>query len=68
MNKVTTVGIDLAKRVSVACGVSPAGWVVLRRLCRRDELPGVVAQSHGERVRPAFRRTRSTRRQQFNAG
>jgi transposase len=44
MEKVTTVGIDLAKRVFALHGVNAAGQVKLRRVCRRDELTGIVAQ------------------------
>lgn len=43
MNKVTTVGIDLAKRVFVLHGVDAAGQVRLRRRCRREELVRIVA-------------------------
>ncbi len=34
MNKVTIVGIDLAKRVFALHGVEDGGRVVLRRLCK----------------------------------
>ncbi len=44
MNKVTTVGIDLAKRVFVLHGIDAGGQVRLRRLCRREELVRRVAQ------------------------
>ncbi len=44
MNKVTTVGIDLAKRVFSLHGVEDGGRVVLRRLCKREELVRTVAQ------------------------
>lgn len=44
MNKITTVGIDLAKRVFALHGVDDAGRVVLRRVCRREELLVIVAQ------------------------
>ncbi len=44
MNKVTTVGIDLAKRVFVLHRIDAAGQVRLRRKCRREELVRVVAQ------------------------
>src|SRR5712691_5837324 len=43
MDKVTTVGIDLAKSVFSLHGVDGAGRVVLRRTVRRDQLLGVVA-------------------------
>jgi transposase len=43
MNKITTVGIDLAKRVFVLHGVDAAGQVRLRRVCRREELTQAVA-------------------------
>ena len=38
MDKVTTVGIDLAKSVYSLHGVDGAGQVVLRRTVRRDQL------------------------------
>ena len=44
MNKVTTVGIDLAKRVFALHGIDAAGQVRLRRMCRREELVQTVAQ------------------------
>src|SRR6266700_1300252 len=43
MEKITTVGIDLAKSVFSLHGVDGAGRVVLRRTVRRDQLLGVVA-------------------------
>lgn len=43
MDKVTTVGIDLAKSVFSLHGVDSAGKVVLRRTVRRDQLAEVVA-------------------------
>src|SRR5712692_11443206 len=43
MEKVTTLGIDLAKSVFSLHGVDSAGRVVLRRTVRRDRLLGVVA-------------------------
>jgi transposase len=43
MEKITTVGIDLAKSVFSLHGVDSAGRVVLRRTVRRDQLLGVVA-------------------------
>ena len=43
MNKVTTVGIDLAKRVFVLHGIDAAGQVRLPRMCRREELVRMVA-------------------------
>src|SRR2546428_9009502 len=43
MQKITTVGIDLAKSVFSLHGVDGAGRVVLRRTVRRDQLLGVVA-------------------------
>ncbi|TDJ13443.1 MAG: IS110 family transposase [Gammaproteobacteria bacterium] len=44
MNKVTTVGIDLAKRVFALHGIDAAGAVRLRRMCRREELVQTMAQ------------------------
>jgi transposase len=44
MNKVTTVGIDLAKRVFALHGVDRTGHVVVRRVCKREELVRIVAQ------------------------
>ncbi len=44
MNKVTTVGIDLAKRVFMLHGIDAARQVRLRRLCGREELVRTVAQ------------------------
>lgn len=35
MNEVTTIGIDLAKRVFVLHGVDGTGQVMLHRMCRR---------------------------------
>src|SRR5206468_5643296 len=43
MEKVTTVGIDLAKRVFALHGVDAAGRVVLRKTVRREQLMEVVA-------------------------
>jgi transposase len=43
MEKITTVGIDLAKSVFSLHGVDEAGRVVLRRTVRRDQLLGIVA-------------------------
>src|SRR6266568_2621000 len=43
MEKITTVGIDLAKAVFSLHGVDGAGRVVLRRTVRRDQLLEVVA-------------------------
>jgi transposase len=38
MEKITTVGIDLAKSVFSLHGVDGAGHVALRRAVRRDQL------------------------------
>ena len=43
MDKVTTVGIDLAKRVFALHGVDAAGRVVLRKTLRREQLVKTVA-------------------------
>ena len=43
MEKITTVGIDLAKSVFSLHGVDGAGRVVLRRSVRRDQLVEVIA-------------------------
>lgn len=43
MDKVTTVGIDLAKRVFALHGVNGAGRVVLRKTLRREQLVETVA-------------------------
>jgi transposase len=43
MEKITTVGIDLAKAVFSLHGVDGAGHVVLRRTIRRDQLVQAVA-------------------------
>ena len=43
MEKVTTLGIDLAKRVFALHGVDAAGRVVLRRTVRREQLMETVA-------------------------
>lgn len=43
MEKITTVGIDLAKSVFSLHGVDGAGHVVLRRTVRRDQLVEAVA-------------------------
>ena len=44
MEKITTVGIDLAKSVFSLHGVDRAGRVVLRRTVRRDQLVATVAR------------------------
>lgn len=38
MEKITTVGIDLAKQVMAVCGMDAEGRVVLRKVVRRDQL------------------------------
>jgi transposase len=38
MNKITTVGIDLAKQVMAVCGMDAEGRVVMRKVLRRDQL------------------------------
>jgi transposase len=43
MKQVTTVGIDLAKRVFALHAVDGAGTVVMRRIVRREQLMEVVA-------------------------
>ena len=43
MEKVTTVGIDLAKRVFVLHGVDALGRVVLKKTVRREQLMELVA-------------------------
>ncbi len=43
MEKITTVGIDLAKNVFSLHGVDGAGRVVLRRTVRRDQLVATLA-------------------------
>jgi transposase len=43
MEQLTTVGIDLAKRVFALHGVNSAGRVVLRRTVRREQLMEVVS-------------------------
>jgi transposase len=43
MEQVTTVGIDLAKRVFALHGVDVAGRVVLRRTLRREQFLEVMA-------------------------
>jgi len=43
MEQITTVGIDLAKRVFALHGVDAAGQVMLRRTVRREQLMEVVA-------------------------
>jgi transposase len=43
MQKVTAVGIDLAKSVFSLRRVSESGQVVVKRTVRRDQLEGVVA-------------------------
>jgi hypothetical protein len=44
MEEITTLGIDLAKRVFALHGVNAAGQIKLRQVCRRDELVGIVAR------------------------
>ena len=43
MDKVTTVGLDLAKSVFSLHGVDASGQVVLRKTVRRDKLMELVA-------------------------
>jgi transposase len=43
MEKITTVGIDLAKRVFVLHGVDAMGRVVLKKTVRREQLMELVA-------------------------
>ena len=43
MEKITTVGIDLAKSVFSLHGVDGAGRVALRKTVRRDQLVQTVA-------------------------
>jgi transposase len=43
MEQVTTVGIDLAKRVFAVHGVGASGCVVLRQIVRREQLMEVMA-------------------------
>jgi transposase len=43
VEQITTVGIDIAKRVFALHGVNSAGQVVLRRTVRRDDLMQTVA-------------------------
>lgn len=43
MDKVTTVGLDLAKSVFSLHGVDAGGRVVLRKTVRRDKLMELVA-------------------------
>src|SRR6266853_4232582 len=70
MEKITTVGIDLAKSVFSLHGVDGAGRVVLRRTVRRDQLVKAVAGLSpcligmegvlgGARVGPAVPRARA---------
>jgi transposase len=44
MNEITTVGLDLAKRVVSLCGEDAAGHVVLRRTLRRETVLGWFAK------------------------
>jgi transposase len=44
MEEITTLGIDLAKRVFALHGVDGGGRVVLRRTVRRDQLMEIVAR------------------------
>jgi transposase len=44
MEEITTLGIDLAKRVFALHGVNARGRIVLRRVCRRHELAAIMAQ------------------------
>src|SRR5215204_2939919 len=43
MAQITTLGIDLAKRVFALHGVDCDGEIVLRRVVRRDRLVSVIA-------------------------
>jgi transposase len=55
MDKITTVGVDLAKQVMAAHAVDAAGRMVIRKVLRRDQLlrwtatlsPCVVAMGGG---------------------
>lgn len=38
MEKITTVGLDLAKQVMAVCGMDAEGRVVMRKVLRRDQL------------------------------
>ena len=63
MEKVTTLGIDLAKSVFSLHGVDGAGQVVLRRTVRRDQLVKVVAG-----IAPCLIGTREDRACGFHQG
>ena len=43
MEKITTVGLDLAKQVMAVHGVGAEGRMVLRKVLRRDQLLGWTA-------------------------
>src|SRR5713101_6831308 len=55
MEKVTSLGIDLAKSVFSLHGVDGKGQVVLRRTVRRDQLVKVVAGRCSPRTNPCAR-------------
>src|SRR3990170_2192625 len=70
MEKVTTVGIDLAKAVFSLHGVDGAGRMVLKRTVRRDQLVGAAVrapwaygEADGAEVRGAVPKERQERRQ-----
>jgi transposase len=44
MNEITTVGLDLAKRVVSLCGEDGSGHVVVQRTLRREAVLGWFAQ------------------------
>lgn len=44
MNEITTVGLDLAKRVVSLCGEDAAGRVVVQRTLRREAVLGCFAK------------------------
>jgi hypothetical protein len=50
MNKITTVGIDLAKRMFALHGVDGAGWMVLHKVCRRERRNAELTQSGSKMV------------------
>src|SRR6266851_595614 len=54
MDKITTVGIDLAKSVFSLHGVDGAGRVVLKRTVRRDKLMEAVALDPGAAAAPGL--------------
>ena len=62
MEQITTVGIDLAKRVFSLHGVDIAGRVVLRKTVRREQIMEVVAKLPPCRIGSSWTKSRFVNR------